>query len=75
MLLASGGHTWTNQFYDESSRTGPQDPSTSGASSSGDRTGVATAPKTTTYNFKVAGRYDTPWWDLGASTTYRFHSG
>lgn len=76
MLLASGGHTWTNQFYDESSRTGAQDPVHVRSVFEWRPNRRRYGPEdTTTYNFKVAGRYDTPWWGLGASTTYRFHSG
>ena len=76
MLMASGSHTWTKQFYDESSRTGRLDPVHI-------RQGFEWRPNrrrfntqsTTTYTIKVVGRYETPWWGLGTSTTYRFHSG
>ena len=76
MLLASGGHTWTNQFYDESSRTGAQDTVHVRSVFEWRPNRRRYGPEnTTTYNFKIVGRYETPWWGLGASTTYRFHSG
>ena len=76
MLLASGGHTWTNQFYDESSRTGPQDPVHVRSVFEWRPNRRRYSPEsTTTSTYKVVGRYETPWWGLGASTTYRFHSG
>jgi len=76
MLMASGSHTWTKQFYDESSRTGTQDPVHI-------RQGFEWRPNrrrfnpqsTTDWNFKLIGRYQIPEWGLAASSTFRLHSG
>jgi hypothetical protein len=76
MLMTSFGNTWLNEFTTEGGRSGVQD-------FAGNEQGFRWDPnrrsfgksETSYWNYKLVGRYTTPFWGISAATTYRLMSG
>ncbi len=78
MMLTSFGYTWLNQIHNMTSPTGNQDAAGNRREyfyrPSQNMFGDNSRETTTTWNYKIIGRYTMPW-DIGFSGSWRVQSG
>lgn len=76
MLMASFGHTWLKEFIREGARTDVQDFVGNVQDFRWNPNQRHFGRQNSSYwNLKGIGRYETPFWDISASATYRLMSG